>query len=149
MTGSEVIGFLQTCKTGVLTTLDSDGWPHSVAMWFALDDGRVRMWTYAKSQKVRNIERDPRVAFLAETGDSYSELRGVLVRAEVEVVRAFEDVRSVGLALNDRYVVPSAPEAASDRGVLAEIERQAHKRVALVLSLEKVASWDHRKLAGS
>ena len=146
MTPAEVGDFLASCKTGVLTTLDRDGWPHSVAMWFALDADGIRMWTYAKSQKVKNVERDARVAFLSEIGDSYGELRGVLVRGEVDILRGFEEVRSIGIALNDRYVVPSHPEAATDADILAEIDRQAHKRVGLVLALERVASWDHRKI---
>lgn len=150
MSGPEVTDFLKTSKTAVLTSLGDDGWPHSVAMWFVVVDsgGDLGMWTYRKSQKVKNVERDPRVAFLTETGEAYNELRGVLVRGEVEVVHDFEKVRSIGRALNDRYVVPSAPEAGSDPQILAEIDRQAHKRVGLLLSLEKVASWDHRKLAG-
>lgn len=148
MSPSEIEDFLESSKTGVLTTLDSNGWPHSVAMWFARGEDSIRMWTYAKSQKVKNVERDARVAFLAETGESYGELRGVLVRGEVEILRDFDDVRSIGVALNDRYVVPSAPEAATDANVLGEIDRQAGKRVGLVLALERVASWDHRKLGG-
>ncbi len=147
MTDEEIVDFLQGATTVVLTTLDATGWPHSTAMWFVLDEeGSLRMWTYGKSQKVKNLRRDPRAALLAEDGRTYDELRGVLVRGHVEVIEDFVEVRSIGLALHQRYVVPSAPEAAEDSLVLPEIERQAAKRVGLVLPLERVASWDHRKL---
>lgn len=140
---------LEESKTAILTTLDAGGWPHSVAMWFLppVDGARseVRMWTYRKSQKVRNLERDARASFLAETGDNYGELRGVLVRARIEVIDDLDSVRAIGKGLHERYVGPLTG-AADDAIYLAEIERQAKKRVGLVMPLERVASWDHRKL---
>ena len=145
----ETRAFLDQAKTAILTTLDGNGWPHSVAMWFLppVDEARaeVRMWTYAKSQKVKNLERDSRASFLAETGDAYNELRGVLVRARIEVIDDFDSVRAIGKGLHERYVGPltGAPE---ETIYLAEIERQAKKRVGLVMPLDRVASWDHRKL---
>ncbi len=147
MSGDETSEFLRNSKTGVLTTLGRDGWPHSVAMWFVVsDDDHLRMWTYRKSQKVKNIVRDPRVAFLTETGTAYGELRGVLVRGEMRILEDLEEVRGIGIALNDRYVVPSKPDAAEDPSILEEIHRQARKRVGLELPLSRVTSWDHRKL---
>lgn len=146
MTPDEIGDFLRQTETGVLTTLGRDGWPHSVAMWFVVADDSLRMWTYRKSQKVKNIQRDPRVAFLIESGSSYGELRGVLVRARAELLEGFDDTRAIGVALNDRYVVASNPSAAGDPAILAEIDRQAHKRVGIVVRFDRVASWDHRKL---
>lgn len=149
MDDGEVHAFLQISKTGVLSTLDRRGWPHATAMWFVPVEGaggrEIRMWTYRKSQKARNLERDRRAAFLAESGEGYDDLRGVLVRARVQIVDEFEHVRAIGKALHERYVVPVAG-ASEDPTALAEIERQASKRVGLVLPLEHVASWDHRKL---
>ncbi len=151
MTDGEMQTFLADSKTAVLTTLDRNGWPHSVAMWFVPptpgEDGALRMWTYRKSQKTKNLERDPRAALLVETGVGYGELRGILVRAEIEVVDDFEPVRAIGLALHERYVGPWGGGEGDD-AMLAEIERQARKRVGLIMPLERVASWDHRKLGG-
>ena len=149
MDGDEIEAFLRDSKTAVLTTLDRNGWPHSTAMWFVppADEtsGALRMWTYRKSQKVKNLERDPRAALLTETGEVYGELRGVLIRAGVEIVDDFEAVRAIGLALHERYVGPLRG-GEGDSAVLAEIERQARKRVGLIMPFERVASWDHRKL---
>ena len=149
MDDDEVGAFLLASKTAVLSTLDRNGWPHAVAMWFVLADEHdrreIRMWTYRKSQKVKNLQRDDRSAFLAESGDGYADLRGVLVRGRIQILEHFDHVRAIGKALHERYVVP-AVGASEDPSALAEIERQARKRVGLVLPLEQVASWDHRKL---
>lgn len=149
MSQPEINDLLGGSKTGVLTTLDRSGWPHSVAMWFVSSgegaDREVRMWTYRKSQKVKNLMRDPRVSFLVETGESYSDLRGVLVRGRITVLEELDDVRAIGKALHERYVGPFMGSS-NDEVVLAEIDRQATKRVGFVLSFSRVASWDHRKL---
>ncbi len=149
MSGDEMHHFLQTSKTGVLTTLGRDGWPHSAAMWFlpVFDEGKheVRMWTYAKSQKARNAARDPRASFLAEEGVAYSELRGILVRSKLEILTEFDAVLDIGKKLFERYEGPRTG-IPLEGPVLAEIERQASKRVGLVMPLDRVASWDHRKM---
>ena len=149
MDDEEIGAFLQTSQTAVLSTLDRNGWPHAAAMWFVVvdgsDGGEIRMWTYRKSQKAMNLQRDPRSAFLAESGDGYADLRGVLVRGRVQILDEFHDVRAIGEALHERYVVRGGG-ASNDPIALAEIERQASKRVGLVLPLGRVASWDHRKL---
>jgi general stress protein 26 len=149
MSEAEVDAFLESSLTGVLTTLDKGGWPHSTAMWFVIDrsEHRLRMWTYAKSQKAVNLRRDRRCSFLAETGTQYLELQGVLVRAEAEILDDFYDVTRVGVDLYRRYVGTEGegPEGAA----LEEIERQARKRIGVIVGLSRVASWDHTKLMSS
>lgn len=145
MTPEEIDRLLERPRTGILTTLDGDGWPHPAAMWFVPTDSGVSMWTYGKSQKAVNARRDPRAAFLVEVGDSYVELRGVMVRGLVEVIEDFEPVRDIGIALYERYTEPKMGIPVTE-GPLAEIERQAHKRVGLRLPFTRVASWDHRRL---
>jgi PPOX class probable F420-dependent enzyme len=143
MTATELDAFLARPLTAVLSTLARDGGPHSAGMWFAAEPDAIRMWTYAKSQKAVNLRRDPRAAFLAEEGDTYSSLRGVLVRGRAELVASFEDVAAIGVRLYELYTgAGAAPEGAA----LAEIERQARKRVGIVLPRAEIASWDHSKL---
>lgn len=150
MSRAEVRAFLNDSLTAVLTTMDVRGWPHSVAMWFLprVVDGsdEIHMWTYAKSQKARNLSRDPRCAVLIEEGHRYAELRGVLVRAEARLLSDYDDVYRIGADLYDRYVFPHTG-VPIDQGPADGIEKQAHKRVGVVVPLERVASWDHRKLA--
>jgi len=127
--------------TAALATLGLDGFPHQSAMWFVPEDGEVLMWTYAASQKSRNVERDPRASLLVEVGTAYRELRGMAIQGEVEVIRDPELVRGIGLALHARYNIAPAAQA------LSAVNAQLPKRVGLRLPLTRVVSWDHRKLA--
>jgi hypothetical protein len=110
-------------------------------MWFVPGDGEVLMWTYAASQKSRNLERDPRASLLVEVGTAYRELRGMAIQGEVEMIRDPELVRRIGLALHARYNIAPAS------GALSAVDAQLPKRVGLRLPLTRVVSWDHRKLA--
>jgi PPOX class probable F420-dependent enzyme len=145
MTNEEVETFLARPLTGALSTLARDGGPHMAGMWFVAEPDALRMWTYAKSQKAVNLRRDPRAAFLVEEGGAYSELRGVLLRGRAELVTDFDDVAAIGIRLYELYTQPSTGLAPEGR-VLAEIERQAGKRVGIVLPRADTASWDHSKL---
>jgi PPOX class probable F420-dependent enzyme len=145
MSPGEINSFLAVPDTAVLSTLGRRGFPHSAGMWFVPAGDELHMWTYGKSQKAVNLRRDPRCALLVERGDEYTELRGVLVRAEVRIVEDHEEIVQIGTALSQRYSVPATGEAAT-RPAEAEIERQASKRVGLALPMEHVVSWDHSKL---
>ena len=145
MTPAEVDEFLNAPRTGVLSTIAKDGGPHSAGMWFVARDGALEMWTYAKSQKAVNLRRDSRAAFLVEHGENYGDLRGVLVRGRVELVTDFDSIVGIGRALYARYTEPRTGRPV-DEGPIVEIERQASKRIGLVLPLVDVASWDHSRL---
>lgn len=145
MTQTEIADLLALPITGVLSTLDRSGAPHSAGMWFFHIDDEVRMWTYAKSQKAVNLKRDPRCAFLVEEGAAYNELRGVLVKGSARLVTDHAEIVAIGTALYDRYTLPATGVVVQD-GPIVEIERQAHKRVGIALAMADVASWDHSKL---
>lgn len=145
MTSDEITSFLDVPVTGVLSTLGRTGFPHCAGMWFVPVGDELHMWTYAKSQKAVNLRRDPRCGFLVERGVGYTELRGVLIRAKVEMVDDRDAIIQIGTALAERYSVPATGEAAK-RPPEAEIERQAGKRVGLVLPMARLTSWDHSKL---
>jgi PPOX class probable F420-dependent enzyme len=147
MTSEQVASFISEQYVGVLTTQGADGFPHSTGMWFLPGDPLL-MWTYAKSQKAVNARRDPRCAFLLETGHAYDELRGVLIRGELELIEDVERVEDIGKRLYDRYTFPTLGVPVED-GPIVEIRRQAAKRIGLALPLKRVASWDHRKLGGA
>jgi PPOX class probable F420-dependent enzyme len=122
------------------------GWPHSMPMWFTVREGEIWVWTYAKSQKVRNLERDPRATLLVETGTEYVELRGVQIEAEAELIRDPETVFEFGKELTVRYAegIDSVEGDAA-----AALQAQAAKRVAIRFRPVRVATWDHRKLGGT
>jgi PPOX class probable F420-dependent enzyme len=147
MTDEEVAGFLDAQRTVVVATNGRDGWPHLMPLWYVVRDGELWAWTYARSQKVKNLERDDRVTLQLEDGERYDQLRGVMVKARAALHRDVEVVTAFGLELFARY---GGDEAA---GVSAEVEAmvraQAPKRIALqFVAQEAPLSWDHRKLAG-
>lgn len=145
MSLEEIEAFLTRPRTGVLSTLGADGFPHSTGMWFVPEDGRLLMWTYAKSQKSRNLQRDPRCSFLVEDGFEYSELRGILVRGPARLITERAEIVSIGRRLYGRYTEPRT-KIPVEEGPIAEIERQATKRIGIEVPLARIATWDHRKL---
>jgi PPOX class probable F420-dependent enzyme len=133
-------------RIAVVSSLGPRGWPHSMPMWFVVRDGDLWAWTYAKSQKVRNLERDPRATVLVETGREYGELRGVMIEAEADVHRDFETVIGFAEELTIRYAEGiSSVEGDAKRA----LEAQAPKRVAIHFRPRRTATWDHRKLGGT
>jgi PPOX class probable F420-dependent enzyme len=147
MSPEEIDDFLAETRTLILVSNGPGGYPHPMPMWFAREAGGViRMTTYAKSQKVKNLERDPRVSLLGEAGREYAELRGVLIYARAELVPDPETVLDTMLRASrtDLSSVPAAQRAAVEAGLRA----QAAKRVVVRCVPERVVSWDHAKLGG-
>jgi PPOX class probable F420-dependent enzyme len=148
MTPQEIRALLDEPHIGVLSTIDKDGYPHSVGIYYAPVDGseglELWMWVYGKSQKVRNVEREPRSAVLVEVGEPYADLRGVLVRGRARIERDFEVVFDLGKKMYERYFF-SRVGVPFEEGPNAGIEAQSRKRVCLVLTVERYASWDHAR----
>jgi PPOX class probable F420-dependent enzyme len=137
---------LESERVVVVGTHGPRGWPHLMPLWYVVRDGRIWVWTYAKSQKVRNLERDPRATLLVETGSEYSELRGVHIESEAILHRDLDTVFEFAKELTVRY----AAGIESVEGEAAEgLRAQAPKRVAISFEPMRVASWDHRKLGGT
>jgi general stress protein 26 len=143
MTAAEVSAFLQEQRTLVCATNGVSGWPHLMPLWFVVRGADIWAWTYARSQKVRNLERDPRATLQLETGDTYDQLRGVMVHVSTELHRDTAEVAALGAEILARYGGGSVSAEVND-SILA----QARKRVGLQFVVERVASWDHRKLGG-
>ena len=149
LTPEEQDALLAEERIVVCTTIGPRGWPHSMPLWFVVRDGDIWAWTFAKSQKVKNLERDPRATLQVEAGrDRYDLLRGVMLETEVSIHRDLETVRGVGLDVFTRYVA-GGDASALDEGVHAMIDKQAPKRVALEFVETRRATWDHRKLGGT
>ena len=144
MTDEELRGFLAEQRTVICATNGPRGWPHLMPLWFVVRGPDIWAWTYAKSQKVRNLERDPRATLQIETGESYDQLRGVMFEATVELHRDTGEVAALGAEILARYAGPDAGIEVDD-AILA----QARKRVGLRFILGHTATWDHRKLGGT
>ncbi len=158
MTEEEVAAFLAEERTLTCATQGPRGWPHLMPLWYVLRDSpagepgpRLWSWTYGVSQKVKNLERDPRAALQVEAGELYQELRGVMLECEVRVHAGLDTVAPLGQEIFRRYATPRGAEPVTElpAEVGAMVEKQAAKRVALEFVELRRASWDHRKLGGT
>jgi PPOX class probable F420-dependent enzyme len=148
MSDGELAAFLEAERTVVCATNGPRGWPHLMPLWYVVRDGELWAWTFAKSQKVKNLERDPRATLQVEAGETYDQLRGVMIEARTTIHREPATVAALGVELMLRYAPPEALDDASARaGIEAGVAHQAPKRVGLQFSAQRTASFDHRKLA--
>jgi len=143
-TADEQAAFLTEQRTVICATRGTRGWPHLMPLWYVVRAGELWAWTYGRSQKIRNLERDPRATLQIEAGETYDQLRGVMIEARTELHRDPALVSGLGAELLARY---------SGGAITPEIEAaaaaQAPKRVAMRFVPDRTASWDHRKLAGT
>ena len=144
MSSDEVADFLAGSMKVQVATVNRDGSPHLTTLFYVMHEGRIAFWTYASSQKIKNLERDPRVTCLVEDGEDYLELRGVSISGRAQLVTAADQIREIGRGVADRMA------GGADLGDLGRdlVERQVKKRYAVVVEPTKVASWDHRKMGG-
>ena len=142
MNDEEIRAFLEEQRTLQVATIDHDGFPHVVAMWYVLIDNEIAFWTYAKSQKALNLRRDPRLTCLVETGTRYEQLRGVQMKGNAVLNSDPATVLKLGEAIWERYTGPL------NENTRPMVEAQAVKRVAIVVKPVEIVSWDHRKLGG-
>lgn len=165
MSADEVAAFLAQERTVTCATAGPRGWPHLMPLWYVLrpiDDRqageprngeqgpRIWAWTYARSQKVRNLERDPRATLQVEAGEEYAQLCGVMLECDVVIHRDLDTVAPLGAAILLRCSVPRGadPPAELPPEARAAVDAQAAKRVGLEFVERRRASWDHRKLGG-
>jgi PPOX class probable F420-dependent enzyme len=124
-----------------MATLNHDGSIHVVAMWYGFLEGCVAIETKTKSQKAQNIRRDPRITCMVEDGDRYEELRGVELVGKAEIVEEPERIWELGVSVFERYQGPYSDE------MKPFVEAMLNKRVVIKLIVDRVVSWDHRKLS--
>lgn len=141
MTEQEIDEFLLGRHTMSLATINHDSTVHLVAMWYGFLEGCVAIETKTKSQKVRNLRRDPRMTCMVEDGDRYEDLRGVELVGTAEIVEEPERMWEMGVNLFERYQGTYTEE------MRPFVEAMLHKRVVVKLLVDRVVSWDHRKLA--
>ena len=146
LSDAERADLLDLERIAVVNSNGHNGFPHSMPMWFTVRDGDIWVWTYAKSQKVKNLERDPRATLLVEAGVEYTELRGVAIESEAVIHREPDVVAEFGKDLTVRY---SEGIDSIEGDAAAALEAQAVKRVAISFPPTRIRSWDHRKLGGT
>jgi PPOX class probable F420-dependent enzyme len=142
MSDDELRAFLAEKKVVTCATIGPNGRPHLMPLWYAAEGTTLRGWTYAKSQKAKNLERDPRATLQVEDGEQYHELRGVMMECDVAIERDPDKVVNFGMALFQRF-------GATGPDVENMIRGQAPKRIGMTFTPTRIVSWDHRKLGGT
>lgn len=142
MSDTEVEEFLDQQRTITMATIGPSGMPHLVAMWYGLIDGVIYFETKAKSQKVANLRRDPRITCSAEAGHTYDQLRGVSVEGTATIIddTDADEYWAAGISVFERYQGPY------DEELRPIVEFMMNKRVVVRVDATRVRSWDHRKL---
>lgn len=147
MTEQEIADLLAGSRKVQLATINPDGTPHLVTMYYAMVDGRIAFWTYRASQKARNLDRDSRLTCLVEAGNQYFDLRGVQVQGVARCLEEPEAVRDIGRLIAAGMADLVGSGSGSD--ALEEyVSRAARKRVGYVVEPRRITSWDHSKLVG-
>ena len=143
MTPDEMRTFLDEGRDLQVASINADGTPHLVTMWYLRDGEDLLFWTYAKSQKVVNVRRDPRATVLVATGEKYEELKGVSITGSTTVVDDLDEVLAFGEQVYEKYWGPI------DNDLVREgVRTMGAKRVVIRVTPVKTTSWDHSKLAG-
>jgi PPOX class probable F420-dependent enzyme len=142
MSDGEIEQFLADNMKVQIATIGPDGTPHLTTLFYVVEDGMIAFWTYGRSQKIVNLRRDPRITCLVEDGEDYFELRGVSIQGKARLVEEYDDIHALGSRVAKRMA------GGMDLGELGDeiVDKQARKRVGVVVEPVKVASWDHRKM---
>jgi nitroimidazol reductase NimA-like FMN-containing flavoprotein (pyridoxamine 5'-phosphate oxidase superfamily) len=139
----EVTEFLAGERVMNVAEYGPDGWPHLTALWYVMRGSDPWCWTYAKSQKVKNLERDDRATVLVESGNEYSELKGVMLKTRAHIERDTDKIIDFAEELFEKYQ-GTQPGA---EGMRDALRGQAVKRVAIRFEVVETVTWDHSKLA--
>jgi PPOX class probable F420-dependent enzyme len=144
MSEQEIWKFIETQKTIQVATINKDGTPHVMPLWFGIDNGKIVLETFTKSQKVVNLERDDRINVLLEDGQVYDTLRGVSIKGRAKLIRDHAEVHRLHMVVLARNT-PEVPIDVLEKAVAAMVP----KKTAIVVEPEKWITWDHGKLGGT
>lgn len=150
MTDTEVLAFLTSGHTVQVSTIGADGFPHVAPMWYTVEEGKVAFRSFTKSQKIVNLRRNPKLTVLVESGDSYAELQGVMIKGEANLINDRDFVLGMYGKLAAKYEMVGGARIELSPGELEEaFGRFAEKNTAVVVEPHRVITWDHTKLDGA
>jgi len=145
MTPEEERGYLAGQRRIILVTNGANGLPHPVPMNYGLDaEGRILITSFRKSQKVRNLEREPRATLLVESGETYAELKSLIAYCDAEILTD-PDAVAEGMAM---IRADGQLSGSISGGMTEQVRASLAKRVILRFTPFRTVSWDHGKLAG-
>ena len=144
MSEEELSSFLQKQISLQIGTINKDGSPHLTTMWYFYDGENFIFHTYTKSQKIINLKRDSRITLLTEAGSQYSDLQGIIVYGNAEIINGKDSLEEV-----IRYMEMVGEKYVKDEDGAQYIEGmklQAPIRSVVIVKPSKFISWDHTKI---
>jgi general stress protein 26 len=148
LTDEELADFLAKERKVQIASIGKDGAPHLVTMFYTLWEGKIAFTTYKNSQKILNLQRNPVMTCLVETGTDYNELRGASLTGNALITDDPAILDPVGQAVGHQIIglEPPADLTKADPAVVEGIRHMMRKRYAVILEPTKISSWDHAKL---
>jgi nitroimidazol reductase NimA-like FMN-containing flavoprotein (pyridoxamine 5'-phosphate oxidase superfamily) len=149
MSDAEVGAFINAERDLQVATINPTGTPHLSTNWYVVLDEKIHFTTHQKSQKAVNLLRDPRITALLSSGDHASNIKGVVLYGEAEILEGdstieerFEIMWSI--VLRNQPPPPDRDlESAQNR-----IRNSVRHRISVAIVPYEIASWDHTKLDG-
>ena len=150
MSPDELRAFLEEGRTLLVASLHRDGRPHLVPMWYVMEDDKVVFRSFTRSQKIVNLQRDPRLSVLVERGEAYAELKGAMIEGRARLVDDPAYVLALYGKMAAKYaMVGPQPKVLSPDELESAFGRYAPKNTAVVVEPMRVTTWDHTKLGGA
>ena len=150
LTDAELSEFLEAGHTLQVASIDADGYPHIAPMWYVVRNGKITFRSFTKSQKIVNLRRNPKLSVLLESGESYDELKGVMIRGTATLIHERSTVLEIYGAIAAKYQMVGGQSIQLEGEALeAAFGSYAEKNTAVIVEPVKVASWDHAKLGGA
>ena len=143
LTDAEQEKFLEDGWTLQVASVGHNGFPHLVAMWYVVIDGKIHFTTFGKSQKILNLRRNSKISCMLESGKGYAELQGMVIEGEAELLEDNDFTAKVMGLVGAKYNGIPAPMETSEQSL-----KVASKRVVVKVNPVDIYSWDHKKLGG-
>jgi hypothetical protein len=143
LSDGEAWDVLGSSHTGILTSLRRDGFPVSLPVWFVVDDRVVLVAGPAASHKFTRIGRDPRIAFLVESGEAWKELRAVHLIGRGELVEQ-PDWESVDQLFEVKYA--GFRTSRQDMPAPARARYDGARSLVRLTATERFLTWDNQRL---
>ena len=142
----EINEYLIKSRTIILVSNGKDGYPHPMPMWYAIDDKKcIYMTTFRKSQKIKNLRKNPKAALLIESGDAYQELKSLIVYTDVELIEEVAEIRDI---LEQIALQRGDMQDIANEDIREGMLKTSEKRIGMKFTPRKFVSWDHSKLGG-
>lgn len=140
MSPAERDDYLDSQRTCRVATLGPDG-PHATPLWFVWHGGVVWLYSITRSQRWADLQKDPRIGIVVDSGHEYGQLRGVEIAGTVEVVAEVPRTGEPNAELPEVEARFATKYFGSDE--MFHDGRHAWLKVVPA----KISSWDFRKLA--